>query len=134
MQGKSDFELEQEERQKQHHAAKEAILQEQKELFKIPKHLDVDKLKDDRRLIDHTNWISGLIEVQVSQERKIGEPHSVLRNEHGRLCIASKDGHALSVGFKAGKGLKKELVKAFRIHDDFLGTAPEHGLSSHVLL
>jgi hypothetical protein len=28
-------------------------------------------LKDDRRIIDSTNWISGLMEVPVGQDRKI---------------------------------------------------------------
>jgi hypothetical protein len=28
-------------------------------------------LKEDRRLLDHTNWISGLMEVQVAHERKM---------------------------------------------------------------
>lgn len=51
--------------------ARERILQQERDLFKIPLHLDVDRLKTDRRLIDHTNWISGLIEVPVNQIQKI---------------------------------------------------------------
>jgi hypothetical protein len=31
----------------------------------------VDNIKSDRSIIDNTNWISGLMEVPVSQERKI---------------------------------------------------------------
>lgn len=28
-------------------------------------------MRDDRRIIDQTNWVSGLIEVPVNQERKL---------------------------------------------------------------
>ena len=52
-------------------AARRRLIEEQKELYKIPAHLDVDKLKQDRRLIDNTNWVHGLMEVPVSQDKKI---------------------------------------------------------------
>lgn len=42
------------------------MLNEKKELYKIPENLDVDKLSKDRRLIDNTNWVHGLMEVTVS--------------------------------------------------------------------
>ena len=51
--------------------AKERILKEHKDLYAIPAHLDVDKLKEDRRVIDQTQWMSGLMEVKVGQDRKI---------------------------------------------------------------
>ena len=37
-----------------------------KDLYKIPEHLDVDKMNKDRRLIDNTSWVHGLMEVPVS--------------------------------------------------------------------
>lgn len=46
-------------------------MDEMKELYKIPEHLDVDKLGKDRRHIDNTNWVHGLMEVPVSQDKKI---------------------------------------------------------------
>ncbi|TNV77462.1 hypothetical protein FGO68_gene17768 [Halteria grandinella] len=86
--GKSDFELEQENSQQKVQDAKQQLIEQQKELFKIPSHLDVDRIKEDRRLIDHTNWISGLIEVQVSQERKI---RNVEASENLRLQQLKKE-------------------------------------------
>eukprot|EP00347_Sterkiella_histriomuscorum_P019936 403339735 len=69
--GKSDFELENEKKQLELEQARKRILDEKKDLYKIPAHLDVDKLKQDRRLIDQKTWINGLMEVPISQEKKI---------------------------------------------------------------
>ncbi len=50
--GKSDHEVEAERQKRQVAEAKEQLLREQRELYQIPSHLDVDKLKEDRRIID----------------------------------------------------------------------------------
>ncbi len=45
--------------------------QEQKDLYKLSDRIDLDKIKQDKRLIDQTNWTRGLMEVPISQEKKI---------------------------------------------------------------
>lgn len=80
--GKSDYDLEHESRLKDAQDGRDRLVREERDLFTIPKHLDVDRIKEDRRLIDQTNWISGLIEVPVNQERKI---RNVEAAEHLRL-------------------------------------------------
>jgi len=50
--GKSDHEVEAERQKRQVAEAKEQLLRGQRELYQIPSHLDVDKLKEDRRIID----------------------------------------------------------------------------------
>jgi hypothetical protein len=68
---KTESEVQEEAKKRDTMHAKERILKEQKDLYAIPVHLDVDKLKEDRRVIDQTQWMSGLMEVKVGQDRKI---------------------------------------------------------------
>lgn len=58
-------------KQKETMEAKKRIEEEMKDLYKIPEHLDVDRMNKDRRFIDNTSWVHGLMEVPVSQDKLI---------------------------------------------------------------
>ena len=47
------------------------MLQEQKDLYRIPQHLDFDKIKQDRKLIDQKNWVNALVEVPVDADKPL---------------------------------------------------------------
>ncbi|CDW73051.1 UNKNOWN [Stylonychia lemnae] len=91
--GKSDYEIELERKRKELEEARLRIMEEQMNLYKIPQHLDVDKISKDRRLIDQTNWVNGLIEVPIAQDKKIQnvEEAEKLRLQQLKKIFVTKD-------------------------------------------
>ncbi len=48
------------------------LVEEEKDLFRIPKHLDVDILKNPLQFEERANWTTGMMEVPTTTEYLIG--------------------------------------------------------------